>query len=79
MIQQQFVNQRNFKLGPQKISRGIIRSHINRRYKKTITDKIMNYLEDHIKSVSMFDFNAYIEILYNSLIQPIPVKINRDG
>lgn len=39
----------------------------------------MNYLEDHIKSVSMFDFTAYIEILYNSLIQPIPVKMSREG
>lgn len=50
------VNVKNVKLGPQKISKGIIRSHINRRYKKTITDKVMNFLESHIKSVSMFDF-----------------------
>ena len=57
------------KLGPQKISRAIIRAHINRRYKKTITDKIMNHLDQHIKSVNMFDFSAYIEILYTALIQ----------
>ena len=35
----------------------------------------MNYLEGHIKSVSMFDFTAYIEILFTALVQPISVKV----
>ena len=70
------MNIKNIKLGPQKISRAIIRAHINRRYKKTITDKIMAFLESHIKSVNMFDFTMYIEILFTALIQPISVKIS---
>lgn len=36
----------------------------------------MNFLESHVKSVNMFDFTAYIDILFNALIQPISIKIS---
>lgn len=36
----------------------------------------MNFLESHIKSVSMFDYQAYIDILFTALVTPIEIKIS---
>tara|TARA_B110000285_G_C14856745_1_gene482587 strand:- start:294 stop:443 length:150 start_codon:yes stop_codon:yes gene_type:complete len=43
-----------------RLNKASIRSHILKRYKKVITDKIMQRVDDYLKDRNTFDFMVYL-------------------
>ena len=52
-----------------RISATKIKEHIFKRYKKTLTSRIMAKLEPHIKEKNFINYTSYITILFNSLFE----------
>lgn len=64
---QQHTNAMYLKTG--RLNKASVRSHILKRYKKVITDKIMARVDDYLKDRNTFDFMVYLQMLWSILIE----------
>ena len=61
-----------------RLSKAPIKSHIMKRYKKIITDKVMARVDDYLKDRNTFDFMVYLQMLWSILIEKETFKIDQN-
>lgn len=58
-----------------RLSKAAIKSHVNKRYRKSLSERIMQKVDEQFKSQNSIDFALYSSMLHNVLFAPTAYKL----